>query len=369
MKYSIDKDQRIVMTLDAGGTNFVFSAIQGNMQIIAPIRLYPNSEDLSKCLETIISGFEIVKSKLKKPAVAISFAFPGPADYPNGIIGDLPNLPSFRGGVALGAMLEHHFNMPVFINNDGNLFAYGEALFGFLPEINQNLKEVNSHKQFNNLIGVTLGTGFGVGLVCNNQLITGDNSNGGEAWLLRDVLSPEYHAEEHLSREGIRRSFADKANLHIEEVGAPQEIYDIAKGKIEGNKKAAIATYNDFGTVLGEALATIITLFDGIVVLGGGVSGAFDLFAPAMFEQLESNFKLYDGGSLHRLVPRVFNLEDTVGKSRLLDGQQKELKIPQTNKTIIYDPFLRTGVGVSKNSTSKIIGLGAYAYAINKLDE
>jgi len=369
MKYSIDKDQRIVMTLDAGGTNFVFSAIQGNQEVIEPIRLYPNSEDLSKCLETIISGFEIVKDKLKQAPVAISFAFPGPADYPNGIIGDLPNLPSFRGGIALGPMLEHYFNIPVFINNDGNLFAYGEALFGFIPEINKNLEEVNSPKRFNNLIGVTLGTGFGVGLVSNNQLITGDNSNGGEAWLLRDVLSPEYHAEEHLSREGIRRSFAKKANLSINDVGSPQDICDIAKGELEGNKKAAVATYNDFGTALGETLATIITLFDGIVVLGGGVSGAFDQFAPAMFEQLESNFKLHDGGALHRLVPRVFNMEDSVGRTRLLDGQQKELNIPKTDKTIVYDPFLRTGVGVSKNSTSKIIGLGAYAFAINKLDE
>lgn len=357
------------MTLDAGGTNFVFSAIQGNKQIIDPIRLYPNSDNLDKCLETIISGFEIVKKELKEVPVAISFAFPGPSDYPNGIIGDLPNLPAFRGGVALGPMLEHHFDIPVFINNDGNLFAYGEALFGFLPEINKNLEEVNSPKRFNNLIGVTLGTGFGVGLVANNHLITGDNSNGGEAWLLRDVLSPEYPSEEHISREGIRRSFAKKANIPLSNVGMPQDIYDIAKGKSEGDKQAAVATYNDFGTALGEALSTIITLFDGIVILGGGVSGAFDIFAPAMFEQMESNFKLHDGNSLHRLVPRVFNLEDTVSKSRLLEGQRKELEIPGTNKTIAYDPFLRTGVGFSKNSTSNMIGLGAYAFAINKLDE
>ena len=43
-------------------------------------------------------------SVLPRPPVAISFAFPGPADYPAGIIGDLANLPAFRGGVALGPM-------------------------------------------------------------------------------------------------------------------------------------------------------------------------------------------------------------------------------------------------------------------------
>jgi len=39
-------------------------------------------------------------------ASAISFAFPGPADYEKGIIGILPNFPDFRGGVSLGFMLE-----------------------------------------------------------------------------------------------------------------------------------------------------------------------------------------------------------------------------------------------------------------------
>ena len=56
---------------------------------------------------------------LNEPPVAISFAFPGPADYKRGIIGDLGNLPSLRGGIALGPMLEAEFGIPVFINNGG----------------------------------------------------------------------------------------------------------------------------------------------------------------------------------------------------------------------------------------------------------
>ena len=61
--------------------------------------------------------------------LAISFAFPGPADYPNGIIGGwLPNFPSFRDGVALGPFLQEKFGVPVFINNGGDLFAYAFAL-------------------------------------------------------------------------------------------------------------------------------------------------------------------------------------------------------------------------------------------------
>ncbi|HIO27861.1 MAG TPA: ROK family protein, partial [Flavobacteriaceae bacterium] len=52
------------MTLDAGGTNFVFSALQGGQEIVSPIVLASNSDNLDKCLKTIIEGFELVIKKL-----------------------------------------------------------------------------------------------------------------------------------------------------------------------------------------------------------------------------------------------------------------------------------------------------------------
>ena len=78
-------------------------------------------------------GFKAIQAGLPETPVAISFAFPGPADYQAGIIGDLPNFPSFRGGVALGPFLEDIFGIPVFINNDGSLFAYGRGVDGSAP--------------------------------------------------------------------------------------------------------------------------------------------------------------------------------------------------------------------------------------------
>ena len=185
------RDNQIVLTLDAGGTNFVFSAIQANEKIIDDIQFPSNGDNLEKCMSNILSGFREVKSKLKTKPVAISFAFPGPADYPNGIIGDLPNLPAFRGGVALGPMLEDNFGIPVFINNDGDLYAYGEALYGFLPYVNNLLKQTGSSKRYKNILGFTLGTGIGCGIVRDGNLFFGDNSCAGEIWLLRDKLNAE----------------------------------------------------------------------------------------------------------------------------------------------------------------------------------
>src|SRR6056297_3560789 len=180
---SIYKDKRIVLTLDAGGTNFVFAAIQGGKQVVDDVRLDANADNLERCIQTMKDGFHQVLQKLKESPVAISFAFPGPADYPNGIIGDLNNLPAFRGGVPLKSILENAFKLPVYINNDGDLYAYGEALGGILPEINQKLEAAGSPKRYHNLVGLTLGTGFGGGLVRNGELFIGDNSTAAEVWL------------------------------------------------------------------------------------------------------------------------------------------------------------------------------------------
>ena len=180
-------DKRIVMTLDAGGTNFVFSAIRDNEEIVRPITLPAVVDDIELCLQTLLDGFRRVQAALSEKAVAISFAFPGPADYVHGIIGDLPNFPAFRGGVALGPCLQEQFQIPVYINNDGNLFAYGEALAGILPEINRQLEVSGSTKRYKNLIGVTLGTGFGAGVVIDGNLVIGDNGAGGDVWCFRKM--------------------------------------------------------------------------------------------------------------------------------------------------------------------------------------
>lgn len=145
-------DPRVVLTLDAGGTNLVFSAMKGCERVGEAFHLPTEAHDLEKCLSNIVEGMRHISSQTDIPPVAISFAFPGPADYRNGIIGDLPNFPSFRGGVALGPYLSRKFGLPVFINNDGNLFAYGEAMYGSLPDINRRLEEAGSSKRFHNLI-------------------------------------------------------------------------------------------------------------------------------------------------------------------------------------------------------------------------
>jgi glucokinase len=362
-----DQDPRVVMTLDAGGTSFRFSAMRGNKSVIPTTILPSNADDLDRCLGNIIEGFTATKQKCPEMPVAISFAFPGPADYPHGIIGDLPNLPAFRGGVALGPMLEEKFKIPTFINNDGDLFTYGEAIAGFLPYMNGLLERAGSPKRFKNLFGVTLGTGFGGGIARDGELFLGDNSIAGEVWLLRNKRAPTMNAEEGASIRAVRRVYAEQTGIPFAQTPEPKAISEIGLGTQPGNRTAAIEAFRRLGEVAGDALGNALTLIDGLAVLGGGLSGAWPLFLPALVDELNSNYTSPDGKPLRRLASKAFNLQDQTQLEQFLQGETREIHVPQSEQRLKYDPAQRIGVGISRLGTSEAIAIGAYAFALRKL--
>jgi len=361
-------ENRTIMTLDAGGTNFVFSAIRDYQEVMEPIRYPSNAHDLDLCLKTLFEGFTAVKDRLSDKPVAISFAFPGPADYEKGIIGDLPNFKAFNDGVPMGPMLEEQFKLPVFINNDGNLFAYGEALYGFLPRLNQKIIDSGGIKQFRNLIGVTLGTGFGGGIVLDNRLVIGDSSCGAEVHNSLNKFNPNWNAEESVSTRAIQRVYGEYSGIEFPETLMPYDIFEIAAGRKEGNANAAKRSFETFGEGLGNSLANILTLIDGIAVLGGGITAAWDLFAPSMFREINRKYENFKGEKTDRLSFEVFNLEDEGSFGEFAVGQVKYLPVPGSEKKVAYDPAPRTGIGFSKIGASKAIAFGAYAFALEKLN-
>jgi glucokinase len=357
----------IVLTLDAGGTNFVFSAI-GNNQLIGD-RIYKPSQghDIENCLGTIIKGFEDLLSSVGSKADAISFAFPGPADYKDGIIGDLLNLPAFRGGIALGAMLENKFNIPVFINNDGDLYAYGEALAGTLPKINDDLRNSNNTKRYKNLIGLTIGTGFGAGFVSNNMLIKGDNVCAGEIWITSNRISPEINTEEGVSIRAVRYFYAEYAKIDFWDAPEPKDIFEIGIGKQSGNQEAAKKAYEKMGRFIGDAIANLITLFDGIVAIGGGVAGARELIIPGIKKELEHGFNKLSGDKNPRLVQKVFCLNNKEEYDDFMRVRGVKIKIPFSDIEIMYDSEPRCAFVFSEFDTSDMISLGAYNYAVEQI--
>ena len=360
-------DNRVVITLDAGGTNLVFGAMQANRFIVEPITLPSHAEDLDKCLAAMVEGFRAVISRLSEKPVAISFAFPGPADYPNGIIGGyLPNFPSFREGVALGPFLEAKFGIPVYINNDGDLFAYGEALGGALPEVNARLEALGSPKKYKNLVGYTFGTGLGVGLVIDNRLNRGDNSCV-ETFCLRHKKMPEIIVEDGASIRAVKRVYGE-ASGDVNHTFEPKDICEIAEGKRPGDVEAAKKAFAEMGEIAGDAMATAVTLVDGLIVIGGGITAARKYIMPALLKEMRGQLQRMNGETISRLQFKVYDLDDFNEFVEFAKGGSRELKIYGTDKSVVYDPMKRIGITISKLGASRAISLGAYAFALQQID-
>ncbi len=361
-------DNRIVLTLDAGGNSMRFSAMKAEEFIVAPIVLPSNANDLDLCLETMVTGFRSVMNLLgnQKP-VAISFAFPGPADYPNGIIGGyLPNFPSFRDGVALGPYLNRVFGIPVYINNDGDLFAFGEALSGALPQVNEKLEALGSAKRFHNLIGYTFGTGFGIGCVINGQLNRGDNSCV-ETYCLPNPHINGVILEDSVAIRAVKRVYAEQSGVQDASL-TPKDIFDIAEGTKPGNQKAAVASFEELGHVAGAAMAMSAQLMDGIIVIGGGISASAKYFMPALLEEMRGTVRTLSGDVLQRVQMKVYNLDNESEFAAFAKGDARQIKIYGSEDTVTYDPQKRIGVMLDKIGTSKAISVGAYAFALSQLD-
>lgn len=359
-------DSRIVLTLDAGGSTMVFGAMRSGEFIVDPIVLPSHADDLDKCLSTMVEGFRAVRDRLDRMPAAISFAFPGPADYPNGIIGGfLPNFPSFRNGVALGPYLRKKFGIPVYINNDGDLFAYGEALGGVLPEINERLELAGSTKRYRNLLGYTFGSGFGMGMIVNGELNRGDNSCV-ETFCLPHCHRRDIIVEEGVSIRAVKRVYGELSG-DIGHTLEPVDIFEIAEGKKDGDVAAARRAFEEMGEVAGEAMSTAATLTDGLIVIGGSMTGARKYIMPSLIGALRAKISTLNGDMLDRVQMKVYDLDDEAEFARFVKGGQRKIKIYGSEIEVNYDPQKRIGVTISKLGANKAISLGAYAFALNQL--
>ena len=161
------------------------------------------------------------------------------------------------------------------------------------------MREAGSMKQYKNLLGVTLGTGFGAGVVINQELLLGDNAAGGDIWCFRNKKYPEYIVEESVSIRAVMRVYAERSG--DTGVHTPKEIFEIAEGICPGNREAAITAFSELGELAGDALASAITLIDGIIVIGGGLSGASKYILPALLKELNCIYR-YDGWKSFRPI-------------------------------------------------------------------
>ncbi len=258
---------KVVLALDLGGTNARFAAVLPDGSILTRMRVRtPKTDDGDQILGMIVNSFQSIRNETagRYEAVAIAAAVPATIRATDGILAELPNLPALEG-VDISAVLREGLGLKTYLENDATAATIGEHWMG-------------ASKGVANVIGVTLGTGVGGGLIINGMPFRGKDGTAGEIGHV--CVEPEGHpcgcgsrgcVEQYSSGTAIIR-MAREAGLNV---SSSWDVYELA---MDGDEKAA-EVFSTMGKYLGIVFAGLVNVLNPeMFVIGGGVAGGWDLF-------------------------------------------------------------------------------------------
>ena len=149
--------------IDLGGTNIRGGVVNGReLKNILSERI--NVKATAE--EIVLQLFTLTENLITDSVTAIGIGVPGLVDEERGMVFDVINIPAWTE-LPLKQLMEERFRIPVLINNDANCFAVGEYYFG---------KGVEG----DSMIGLTIGTGLGSGIILKGKLYSGKTCGAGE---------------------------------------------------------------------------------------------------------------------------------------------------------------------------------------------
>ncbi|MDL2221136.1 ROK family protein [Parabacteroides sp. OttesenSCG-928-N08] len=239
--------------IDLGGTNIRIGKMQEGVIIEKRTAPSPAKMGLEESLDYLK---EFIRPLVTPDLEGIGIGVPSVVDVKQGIVYHVTNIPAWVE-VPLKKILEEEFGVPVYINNDANCFAMGESRYG-------------EGQAFENMLGVTLGTGVGAGVILNRQLYNGSNTGAGEIGCMRylDRIYEHYCGSEFFS-------------TYHNTTG--REAARLAR---EGDAKA-LKIWEEYGEHIGELVQAILYAYDpDAIVFGGGITDAYPLFSESMRRNL-----------------------------------------------------------------------------------
>lgn len=244
-----------IIGIDLGGTN-IRGALVNNFKIQNIHSKRINSQGSPE--EVLTELFSLIDLLFNDSVKAIGIGVPGLVNEEEKMVYDVVYIPSWKK-IPLQKLIEDRYRIPVFINNDSNCFALGEYYFG-------------KGKGADSMVGITLGTGLGCGLILNKQLYKGRNGGAGEFGMISYLnKTTEYYAS--------GQFFENVYQINGETV---------FKNAAQGNREA-LRMYEEMGLHLGNAINTILYALDvELIILGGSVSHAFPYFSKNMWEQIKT---------------------------------------------------------------------------------
>lgn len=215
------------LSMDIGATNTRIALINSQGKIIKKQKSQTpakkNASDFSESLIFLIKKF-LGDEKINK----ITIAFAGSIDLKQGSPTSQPDLKK---------NLKNSFKVPVTIENDANCFVLAESVLG-------------AGKNYNSILGITIGSGIGGGIVINDELLTGANNLAGE----------------------IGHIIIDDKNTRWEQIASGNAWQKISKKSNDKNADEIIAKNLALG------IANLLTTIDPeIIILGGGLTDRANL--------------------------------------------------------------------------------------------
>ena len=281
--------RRWTVGVDFGGTNIRLGLVDRAARLVSarvldsrplgePARFLPG---IVKAIGELSASVGVSTARL----VGVGVGAPGPVDVARGMVHTMVNVPGWHR-VSLAARLERWLGCPCAVDNDANLFALGEWRFG-------------AARGARHVVGLTLGTGVGGGLILNGAVYRGSAGAAGE--LGHQVVDPRGPrcscgargclealvgaAAIVRTARRVMRSRATRLRRMEAEVGdlTPRLIGRAARA---GDRTARII-WQQVGWQLGRGMATIVNMLNpDCIVIGGGIANNWSSFAPAMRESL-----------------------------------------------------------------------------------
>lgn len=283
--------------VDLGGSNLRIGAYtQSGKPLGSPLAFATDPcQGHGRVIDRMCEAIHILHDRIGSHAefAGVGIGSPGPLSLPDGVLHQPPNLPGWDG-VELLSEVTRRLPWPVWVDSDANLAALAECRLG-----------AGSAYGIDSLCMITLGTGVGGGVVVQGRVWHGLNGAAGELGhgpLVLDGLRCNCGARGCLELYASATGVVRRAN----ELGLAPELTATAgrtQGDLTASRVAELAAqgnqvarqvYEEAGYALGLGLANLVNVLNlPLYTIGGGVSAAWDLFAPRMFKTLEEFSYVY----------------------------------------------------------------------------
>ncbi len=244
-----------IIGVDLGGTKVSVGAVAGGEVRRLARRDVPSQEAAEVVLDWIMDTLDEV---FDSSVVGIGCGVPSVVDVAEGIVFDVENIPSWRK-VHLKAALQDRFRVPAAVNNDANAFAVGEHIFG-------------KGRGFRNLVGMTLGTGLGTGVIIEGRLYNGSNCGAGEIGMM--------------AHKGLTLEDHCASQFFPRECGVAGEV---VFSRAQAGDAQALANFERFGHEVADAVMIALYAYDPeALIFGGSISSAFEYFEAGLRKGLRA---------------------------------------------------------------------------------